>query len=153
MPKEIERKWLLESIDVEGYELLSEEQVEQAYVSENPEVRIRSGSKTGCTLTLKDNGTIARTEVDIAISKEQFTEILNEMIQKLPIRKNYRKYRLPNGLILEASEVDGGAFCYAEVEFPSVEAAACFQPQFAFLEEVSEKTEYRMRSYWSRSRA
>jgi Uncharacterized protein conserved in bacteria len=153
MPKEIERKWLLSSIDVKEYDLISETKVEQAYVSENPEVRIRNENNTEFSLTLKDNGTVDRVEVQIPITAEQYTEILNEMIQKPPIVKIYRKYRLPNDLILEVSDVDDGAFFYAEVEFSSIEKANSFLPAFEFLKEVSENPEYRMRAYWTRTRS
>lgn len=152
MAKEIERKWLIESIEIEGYPCISETKVEQAYVSVNPEVRIRNEDDRIYSMTLKDNGAVCRTEVELPITGEQYHEILHAMIQKPPILKRYRKYQLPGGLILEASEVDAGVFSYAEVEFASLEAALAFQPEFHFLEEVSEKQDFRMRAYWERTR-
>ena len=147
MPKEIERKWLLDTIELNQYALISEHKVEQAYVSADPEVRIRNQDDAIYTLTLKDNGSVSRTEVEINITGDQYGEICTQLIQKPPIRKLYRKYRLPDGLILEASRVDDGVFCYAEVEFPSMECALAFQPLPEFQRELSEGG-FRMRDYW-----
>lgn len=115
MSREIERKWIINCIEMPEYELLEETNVEQAYSSVNPELRIRNKGGVSFTLTMKDNGTINRMEIWLSITEEQYREILDEAIGKQPIRKRYRKYRLPDGLILEVSEVDDGAFSYAEV--------------------------------------
>lgn len=126
--------------------------VEQAYVSVNPEVRIRSKNNVDFFLTMKDNGDIVRNELEISISEERYRWILKTMVGNRPIKKRYRKYQLPDQLILEVSEVDNGVFSYAEVEFSSIEEARCFQRLPFMVEEVSENAEYRMRSYWAKTR-
>ena len=85
---------------------------------------------------------------------EQF-DALAELIPQPFISKDYRVYRLPGGLELECSLVDEGtdtAFLYAEIEFPSVEAAKAFPPLPLFKQEVTENPAYRMNRYWKDTR-
>ena len=95
-----------------------------------------------------------RREVRIDLSREQF-DALAELIPQPFISKDYRVYRLPGGLELECSLVDEGtdtAFLYAEIEFPSVEAAKAFPPLPLFKQEVTENPAYRMNRYWKETR-
>ena len=97
---------------------------------------------------------LVRREVRIDLSREQF-DALAELIPQPFISKDYRVYRLPGGLELECSLVDEGtdtAFLYAEIEFPSVEAAKAFPPLPLFKQEVTENPAYRMNRYWKDTR-
>ena len=67
------------------------------------------------------------------------------------VRKDYTVYALPGGYRLEYNIVDAGAptsFTYAEVEFPSIEAAKAFVPPCDFGREVTEEPGYTMGAYW-----
>lgn len=41
---------------------------------------------------------------------------------------------------------------YAEVEFPSIEAAESFEPLSVFKEDVTYNPDYKMKNYWKRTR-
>ena len=154
---EIERKFLIDTFP-DDLPLLHTQRVFQAYLSLEPEVRLRraeqDGQVTARSLTIKSGGGLVRREVRIDLSKEQF-DALAELIPQPFISKDYRVYRLPGGLELECSLVDEGmdtAFLYAEIEFPSVEAAKAFPPLPLFKQEVTENPAYRMNRYWKETR-
>ena len=91
--------------------LKEEFQVYQAYLSIDPEVRIRRnavGSQdTAYFIALKSGTGMVRHEVEIPISKEHFYA-LAEMVAHPFITKDFRIYHLPGGLELECSHVDKG---------------------------------------------
>ena len=154
---EIERKFLIDSFPAE-LPLKEEFQVYQAYLSIDPEVRIRRnavGSQdTAYFIDLKSGTGMVRHEVEIPISKEHFYA-LAEMVARPFITKDFRIYHLPGGLELECSHVDKGTpneFMYAEVEFPSIEAAESFEPLSVFKEDVTYNPDYKMKNYWKRTR-
>lgn len=154
---EIERKFLIDTFP-DDLPLLHTQRVFQAYLSLEPEVRLRraeqDGQVTARSLTIKSGSGLVRREVRIDLSREQF-DALAEMIPQPFISKDYRVYRLPGGLELECSLVDEGtdtAFLYAEIEFPSVEAAKAFPPLPLFKQEVTENPAYRMNRYWRDTR-
>lgn len=154
---EIERKFLIDTFP-DDLPLLHTQRVFQAYLSLEPEVRLRraeqDGQVTARSLTIKSGSGLVRREVRIDLSREQF-DALAELIPQPFISKDYRVYRLPGGLELECSLVDEGtdtAFLYAEIEFPSVEAAKAFPPLPLFKQEVTENPAYRMNRYWKDTR-
>ena len=152
---EIERKFMLEAFP--DLPLLRESVQRQGYLCTKPTLRIRSKeSAAGVSyeLCFKGEGTLVRQEIELPISKEVF-DGLKDLIGKPLIRKDYRAYRLPGGETLECSRVDAGSpteFCYAEVEFPSVEAARQFVPPPFLGEDVTEKPGSSMSSYWEATR-
>lgn len=154
---EIERKFLIDAFP-DDLPLLHIQRVYQAYLSLEPEVRLRRAEQDGQdaarSLTIKSGSGLVRREVRIDLSREQF-DALAELIPQPFISKDYRVYRLPGGLELECSLVDEGtdtAFLYAEIEFPSVEAAKAFPPLPLFKQEVTENPAYRMNRYWKDTR-
>ena len=72
---EIERKFLLESFPVK-FPLKKQLTTYQAYLSTEPEVRIRRSEADGRDvahfLTIKSNGTLVRKEVEMSIRAEDF---------------------------------------------------------------------------------
>lgn len=155
---EIERKFLIASFP-DGLPLKGRFEVCQAYLSTEPEVRIRRGAAAdgdaAYFLTVKSGGGLARREVELRIQEEQF-RALADMVPYPFIKKEFRVYALPGGLDLECSLVDGGldtGFMYAEVEFPSVEAAERFTPCFGYVREITHCSGYKMKNYWKRTRA
>lgn len=154
---EIERKFLIDSFP-SNLPFKREYQVYQAYLALEPEVRIRRYAKEGLDvaylLTIKSGNGLVRREVEFEISREQF-HALAEMIPAPFVSKDFRVYQLPNGLELECSLVDKGMcseFMYAEIEFPSEEAAGQFDPLPFFKQEITENPAYRMKNYWKSTR-
>ena len=74
------------------------------------------------------------------------------------IEKEQRRYALPGGLTLEVNQVDRGQpgeFFYAEVEFPTKEAALAWQPGELgeyLSDEVTGKPGQSMAAYWTETR-
>ena len=92
--------------------------------------------------------------VEFRITKEHFYA-LAEMVTQPFITKDFRIYQLPGGLELECSLVDKGCdteFMYAEVEFPSVQAAENFEPLPCFTADVTKDSSYKMKNFWKRTR-
>lgn len=154
---EIERKFLLESFPLD-LPLKKRLTIYQAYLSTEPEVRIRREVRFGVDiaffLTVKSEGNPARGEVEIKISKEHFYA-LAEMVEPPFISKEFCIYQLSGNLELECSLVDkrlDSKFIYAEIEFPSVIDAAYFEPQFDFVSEITDDSTYKMKNYWKRTR-
>lgn len=153
---EIERKWLIDGFHA-GLPLLKEARVRQGYISTAPVVRIRESANADgcrCVLCFKGEGTLAREEVETDISAELFRRLTAFTGQDL-VTKDYRVYALPGGERLEVSLVDAGrptAFFYAEVEFPTVEAARAFVPPPFLGEEKTESGDFSMSAYWHATR-
>lgn len=144
---EIERKFLIEGFpSEEGFE---EKIAEQYYITTEPYIRIRrseSKGKVKYVLTFKGEGTLTRTETEIDLTEGQYEE-LKALCKGRPLRKRTRIYPLENGLFLEVSAVNEGeeeGFFYAEVEFPTEEAANAFVPLPYLGKDVTDNPEYKM---------
>ncbi len=149
---EIERKFLISGFP-EGLPLLGEAVLEQGYLCTDPVVRIRSKEQDGRTtyrLCFKGEGRLVRQETELDLTAEQFAELQN-LLRAPMVRKDFRVYALPGGERLECSLVDG-AFFYAEVEFPTVEAARAFTPPAFLGREVTEEAGFSMSDYWKTRR-
>ncbi len=159
---EIERKWL-----TDGWPQGLEEQrrilMRQGYITTRPTVRIRSeasGDVTEYVLCFKGAAGpdgLAREEIETNIDPELFAK-LEAFIGRPLIEKEQRRYALPGGLTLEVNQVDRGQpgeFFYAEVEFPTKEAALAWQPGELgeyLSDEVTGKPGQSMAAYWTETR-
>ena len=153
---EIERKFLIDGFPV-GLDLCFHGFVEQSYLCTSPEVRVRRVTpseempgEVSCKLCIKGEGDLVREEIETPITSEQFDSI-SAMTGREPVTKDFRVYELGGGLRLEVSLVDEGkpsSFMYAEVEFPSVEAAETFIPPAYLGRELTNMPSARMKSYW-----
>ena len=159
---EIERKWL-----TDGWPQGLEEQrcilMRQGYITTRPTVRIRSeasGDVTEYVLCFKGAAGpdgVAREEIETNIAPELFAK-LEAFIGRPLIEKEQRRYALPGGLSLEVNQVDRGRpgeFFYAEVEFPTREAALAWQPGELgeyLSDEVTGKPGQSMAAYWTETR-
>lgn len=159
---EIERKWL-----TDGWPQGLEEQrrilMRQGYITTRPTVRIRSeasGDVTEYVLCFKGAAGpdgLAREEIETNIDPELFAK-LEAFVGRPLIEKEQRRYALPGGLTLEVNQVDRGQpgeFFYAEVEFPTKEAALAWQPGELgeyLSDEVTGKPGQSMAAYWSETR-
>lgn len=149
---EIERKFLISGFP-EGLPLLGEAVLDQGYLCTDPVVRIRSKEQDGRTtyrLCFKGEGRLVRQETEMDLTAEQFSELKN-LLRAPMVRKQFRVYALPGGERLECSLVDG-AFYYAEVEFPTVEAAHAFNSPAFLGREVTEEEGFSMSDYWKTRR-
>lgn len=153
---EIERKFLIDRFP-DGLSLHFRGRVEQSYLCTSPEVRVRrvtpcaeTPGEVSCKLCIKSEGSLVREEIETPITSGQF-DAISAMTGREPITKDFRVYELGGGLRLEVSLVDEGkptSFMYAEVEFPSVEAAEAFVPPAYLGRELTEIPSARMKSYW-----
>ena len=160
---EIERKWMVKGWPEKPFPLLFEYRMRQGYLSVTPTVRIReesrSGGDTDYILCFKSSGTLARKEIELSISEDKFRQ-LEDLIQLPLIPKIRRTYLLPDGSHLEVNHVDEGQkteFWYAEIEFPTVEAALSWKPEDADLsaylnDEVTGQPGQSMGAYWVQTR-
>ena len=151
---EIERKFWLERFP-DHLPLVRRLQTWQGYLYTDPnEVRIRKSvvEDTGETyyrLCIKSGGDLSRTEVETPLTQAQFEDLCALLEPGKPlIHKDYRAYRLEDGLTLECSVVDGGAFAYAEVEFESEAAARAWQPLDCLGRETTYERGFKMKHYW-----
>lgn len=153
--QEIEHKFLMTGFpkSCPAMELESQAMVEQSYLSLEPEVRLRrkvQGEQVKCTLTIKGEGTLSRTEVEFPCSEEEY-HTLAALCPGTSAVKDYRCYRLADGLVLEVSQVDD-AFCYAEVEFTDRDSALSWpipeELAHYIIRETTEEAGFRMKHYW-----
>ena len=135
---EIERKYLA---DPSGLSLSSypKKELSQGYISTDPVIRIRRSDES-YILTVKSDGLIARQEYEIPLSAEQY-ERLSDKVEGICISKT--RYLIPweeGRLTIELDLFHGAltGLVYAEVEFPTLEAAEAFTPPSWFLREVTE---------------
>lgn len=162
--KEIERKFIMkgfpeEVISVKEFsemsmELLSEVEIDQAYLGVEPEVRIHTartanGKETEYRMTIKSDGTLVRDEIMMDITP-QFYESAVKMLPREPIHKIYRKY-LFDLYILEVCRVNPGTndeFFYAEIEFETeLDAWTFLAPEWMGVD-VTEDERYKMKNIW-----
>ena len=160
---EIERKWMVTGWP-EGLPQTEEFAMRQGYSSVRPTVRIReearTGGRTDYVLCFKSAGGLAREEIERSIDKQLFDELETKIIGKPLIPKTRRSYALPDGNVLEVNHVDVGRpteFWYAEVEYPTVEAARAWQPAACGLadylkDEVTDQPGQSMGAYWEQTR-
>ena len=165
---EIERKWMVNGWpEGEGFPALplkEEFAMRQGYISVRPTVRIREealkGGRTDYILCFKSGGGLAREEIERPIDKALFEELEAKIIAKPLIPKLRRSYLLPDGLVLEVNHVDEGQpteFWYAEVEYPTVEAARSWKPEAFGLadylkDDVTDQPGQSMGAYWEQTR-
>lgn len=160
---EIERKWMVNGWP-ENLPLKEEFAMRQGYISVRPTVRIReealTDGKTEYILCFKSGGGLAREEIERSIDKALFDDLEHKIIGKPLIKKIRRSYTLSDGSVLEVNHVDEGRpteFWYAEVEYPTVEAARSWKPERCGLgaylsDEVTDQPGQSMGAYWEQTR-
>ena len=137
---EIERKFLVGALpSLNGYK---HSEIVQGYVSFSPEIRVRKLDDKYYR-TEKGEGMIVReeteTEIDREAAEEMFKKIKTNLIEKT-------RYYIPYNKFTIELDIYKGIFkglIVAEVEFETIEEARAFIPPDWFLEDISEKREYR----------
>lgn len=154
---EIERKFLMDGFPI-GLDLISEVDIEQGYVSVNPEVRIRKAvdKHTGreeFRMTIKGDGDLTRNEIETNITSDFYYDTV-DFLEVNMIVKDYKKYKV-GPWKLEVACVDPGtdrAFYYGEIEFPTEQDARDFVVPSYLGREITFNDEYKMKNYWKRTR-
>ena len=154
----IERKFLMKSFPDDRLILMDTVIINQAYLSVEPEVRIKSETHknrpSNFTQTIKSGGTLTRTVIKIAIKYKQFEAIL-KLIDKATIQRDYRVYILEDGSKLKVSHVDNAWF-YGEIKFKNELKAKKWNPtdimKEYIIKEVTFDSYYKMKNYWERTR-
>jgi CYTH domain-containing protein len=151
---EIERKFLADLQGLpENYRSYPSRQLEQGYISTDPAIRIRRDD-TRYILTCKGQGLLKREEFELPLSEASFlhlkTKVEGNWIKKqrffLPVHPD-GSLEPPCGeaeLTIELDIFDEpfAPLVYAEVEFPSEEAAAAFIPPAWFGPDVTLLPQY-----------
>ena len=138
---EIEKKFLLKDIlDLSNYPF---NDIEQGYLSFNPEIRIRKkGEKF--FITQKGDGTQIRTEIETEINEVTY-EILSTLLLGRLIKKTRFNIPLQEEIIAELDiyhdELEG--LITVETEFTSEEQANGFLPPEWFGEDITKDKRYK----------
>ncbi len=146
--REIERKWLVKCIpeQLERYKCL---EIEQAYLSASPTVRVRRENDT-CYLTYKGahdmpgNSDLSHTEYNLPLNESAY-EHLKEKRDGILLHKKRYVIPIPEGLNIELDVFEGelAPLILAEVEFSSEEEAGAFVAPDWFGVDVTEDVRYK----------
>ena len=164
---EIERQWLFDINKVPERFCFCHKDMEQSYLSLEPEVRLRKETpnlifelvlKSDPTywITIKGNGDLSREEINKQITKEEYEALKrigniteDKVIKKIHWETYIDQYKLELNIVDKGTENE---FCYGEIEFGSEEEALAFEPLDYFGEEVTYDNSYKMKNYWKRTR-
>ena len=139
---EIERQFLVKTLPVlpSEYEFLR-----QGYVALLPEIRIRQLGGARFTLTVKRGAGLVREEWETEISRTEFDSLAMRLCpDTVMIEKRRYRILLADGHTAELHVHEGhlAGFSYVEVEFPTEQAANCFEPPAWFGREVTEDARF-----------
>jgi len=143
MAKEIERKWLVREIPSLGE--IPREQIIQGYLaisSDGTEVRVRRKGDE-FVQTVKSRGGLARDEIEVEISPDQFRALWPATEGR---RLEKTRYALEwNGYPLELDVYKGSlaGLAVVELEFESADESKRFSPPAWFGDEVTEDRRYK----------
>lgn len=155
---ELERKWLIEQAP-EAVLDHPAQRIEQGYLAvgeDGSEVRLRRREQD-CSLTVKSGSGLARRELEVELSAEQFA-VLWPATEGRRIQKSRRVIEVgtqaPGGLRIELDEYAGelSGLRVAEVEFPDRQTAESFTAPEWFAAEVTDRDDYKNRSLALRGR-
>lgn len=147
---EIERKFLINELpkDLESYEKI---EIEQGYISNKPTIRIRKADekylltvKTKFGVSKEEGGPIVNNEHEFEITEKEYYH-LKEKLKRDTLKKTRYLIPLGGGLVAEVDvfkeRFEGLVF--AEVEFPSLEAADSFVKPDWLGKDVSDDKRYK----------
>ena len=132
---EIERKFLVECLP-ENLTDYPKKRIEQAYLSTDPVVRVRR-SDDSYYMTYKGRGLLAREEYDLPLTEEAYNHLLAKADGNRITKDRWCIPLGPYTVELDMFDPPFAPLMVAEVEFPSEEAAAAFQPPAWFGQEVT----------------
>lgn len=141
---EIERKWLVKKENIPyNLDTLESFDIEQAYISFDPAIRIRKiNDYERCILTVK-SGTLSafvREEFETDISAESYNNLIRKAEGTVITKRRYLNKR-DDGLLEEidvfSGELEG--LCYLEIEFESEKQCVDFETPDWVYDDVTEK--------------
>lgn len=145
---EIEKKYLIRHIPVSLASYPSK-QLEQAYISVNPVIRVRKADDR-YRLTVKSAGLLARQEFELDLDKAAYERLLLKADGTIVSKRRYRmpltdtegttgNRALDETLVIELDVFDGlyDGLIYAEVEFPTEADANRFTAPDWFYRDVT----------------
>lgn len=137
---EIERKFLIKDLpkDLTSYPC---SQIEQAYLNENPVLRIRR-KDDDYILTYKAKGMMAREENEFPLTKEAYEHLRTKADGKIISKTRYFIPLAPHTIELDVFHGDMEPLIMAEVEFASIEEANVFLPPDWFGQDVTMDRRY-----------
>lgn len=146
---EIERKYLIEAEKLpEGCLSYPFLQIEQAYLSTDPVVRVRRQDES-FYLTYKSRGKMAREEYNLPLNARSYAHLLEKADGLVLTKKRYlipvKDAGIPDSHLTIELDVFEGAYeglILAEVEFSSEDEARRFVPPAWFSREVTFTGEY-----------
>lgn len=140
---EIERKYLCGKVDLSDCEYY---EVEQFYICNDPEIRLRKRTKKGeeYILTIKSKGTLLREEFETLINKEMYDRFYQLILGNKIEKRRYLK-KLDNNLTAEIDFYKGKliGLKIVEVEFADEKEALNFVPPTWFGKEVTNDSQYK----------
>ena len=139
---EIERKFLVSALPA-GYDQYPSHQIEQAYLSTDPVVRIRKEDDQ-YYLTYKSKGLLAREEYNLPLNQASYEHLLTKADGIILTKQ---RFRIPLPGISYTAELDIFSGRYeglmlVEVEFETEEQAKAFLPPDWFGKDVTFSGEY-----------
>ena len=147
---EIERKFLVNKFP-DNLESCDKIEIEQGYISNKPTIRIRKADEK-YILTVKSKFGVSNNEGDPIVNNEHELEITEKEYENLKkkidgrvLRKTRYLIPLEDGLVVELDEFKDRlcGLVFAEVEFPSLEAANNFKKPDWLGKDVSDDKRYR----------
>lgn len=139
---EIERKFLVSAVP-DNLDSYNSKEIEQAYISTNPTIRIRK-SNSDYILTVKGSGHMSREEFELLINEDQYLSLMKKA--ETPILEKTR-YEIPidGGYSAELDIYHGQleGLMTVEVEFDTVNEALIFKPPSWFSIDVTNDKRYK----------
>lgn len=137
---EIERKFLIKKIptDLSSY---PSHHIEQAYLSEEPVVRIRK-KNDDYILTYKSKGLMVREEYEAPLNAASYLHLREKADGKIITKRRYLIPYLNYTIELDVFEGDMAPLVLAEVEFDTREEALAFCPPDWFAKDVTDDPRY-----------
>lgn len=139
---EIERKFLVSAIpdNLESYNI---KEIEQAYISTNPTIRIRK-SNSDYILTVKGSGHMSREEFELSINEDQYLSLMKKT-ETLTVAKTRYEIPIDGGYLAELDIYHGQleGLMTVEVEFNTVDEALIFKPPSWFSIDVTNDKRYK----------
>lgn len=140
---EIERKFLVTK-PIDNYKAYDCREIEQAYLSVSPEVRVRKDNDD-YYLSYKSDGTLTREEYNLPLTKESYEHLLEKADGHVITKKRYMIPIDGTKLFIEFDVFEGiyTGLMLAEVEFNSETSAVAFVPPNWFGREVTYDLTYK----------
>lgn len=144
---EIERKYLIDKNNLpDAVNTADTLRIVQTYINFSPEMRVREINDIYHFFTMKlpqDNIGLAREEVEVRITPEEYAELLSKQVGATIYKTRYEFKE--NGFTIEVDIYSGAlsGLIVAEVEFASIKKSEAFKPPQWFGTEITSDSRYK----------